>query len=190
VIDKLIVFLVSTTMVPALQPASPNLPQSRLIPVDQLPKRRRAYGSKGAAYDTRGRVVTPAGVFSHVIDVDETSGSVGHQTLLEEGDSIEGVEMGEVAVTYVEAMSEPEISHPVLETDANLKRTSKKQRQWRKWSEDIIPALLKPYMSLMQETESLRNIGLVRGRKGCSECMDGRLLDVSCIYFNSEFSVI
>jgi len=180
-------------MPPASQPeqlSSPNLPQSRLVPVDQLPKKRRPYGSKGAAYSTGGRVVTPAGVFSHVIDIDGTSGSVGHQTLVEGDDPMQDVEMGEVAITYVETTTESEMLHPPLETDANLKRTTKKQRQWRKWSEDIIPALLKPYMSLMRETESLRNINMVRDRRGCAGCMNGRVLDISCIYFNSKSTFI
>jgi len=180
-------------MPPALQPeqhSTLNLPQSRLIPVDQLPKKRHPYGSKGVVSNASGRIVTPVGVFSHVIDVDGTSGSVGHQPLMDESDGMQGIETREVGIAYVDATSAPELENPASETDANLKRSSKRQRQWRTWSEDIIPALLKPYMSLMQETESLRNIGMVRGQTGCKGCANGRMLDFSCIYFNSKCSIV
>ena len=179
-------------MLPALQPEklpSFDLPQSHLIPVDQLPKQRRPYGSKGVASGAGGRVVTPAGVFSHIIDLDGLSGSVGHQTLGEESDEMQGIEMEGPAMSYVD-VNEPEISPQAPAIDASLKRADKKQRQWRKWSEDIIPALLEPYLTLMRETELLRNIGMVRSQKGCTGCINGRTLDVSCIYFNSECSII
>ena len=177
-------------MPPALQPEqypSLNLSQSCLIPVDQLPKKQRPYGSKGVVSNASGRIATPAGVFSHVID---TSGSVGHQPLMDESDGMQGIETREVGIAYVDATSAPELENLASKTDANLKRSSKKQCQWRKWSKDITPVLLKPYMSLMQETESLRNIGMIRGRTGCKGCANGRMLDVSCIYFNSKCSIV
>ncbi|KDR65487.1 hypothetical protein GALMADRAFT_42870, partial [Galerina marginata CBS 339.88] len=59
----------------------------------------------------------------------------------------------------------------------------KKQRQWRRWSEDIIPALLKPYLSLLHESSGLRNMEEFRKPKGCTGCDDGRLIEVSCIFF-------
>jgi len=165
-----------------------NLPQSRLIPVNEVPKKRRLYGSKGVVGSTGGRVVTPAGVFSHVIDVDGNPESIGHHTLAEDdvNSSMQGIEKSG-AITYAETGDRTEVLRDAAEIEAESKRADKKQRQWRKWSEDIIPTLLQPYMSLMRETESLRHIDSVRGRKGCQGCVAGRLIDVSCVYFNSKF---
>jgi hypothetical protein len=33
---------------------------------------------------------------------------------------------------------------------------SKKEKQWKKWETETIPMLLKPYISLLRKTESLR----------------------------------
>lgn len=37
-------------------------------------------------------------------------------------------------------------------------QTGKKQRQWRKWSEQVIPMLLEPYLELLRESEGLRDL--------------------------------
>lgn len=64
----------------------------------------------------------------------------------------------------------------------------KKQKQWRAWSETIIPLMVEPYISMLAKTNSLRDIHLVQGhREACSGCDQGRILDVSCVYFNSRF---
>ncbi|KAF8964622.1 hypothetical protein BDZ97DRAFT_1659924 [Flammula alnicola] len=63
-------------------------------------------------------------------------------------------------------------------------KNGKKQRQWRKWSEDIIPSLLEPYLQLLRESEGLRNLELLRNQVGCAGCARGQFLDVSCIFFN------
>lgn len=65
-------------------------------------------------------------------------------------------------------------------------RAAKRQRQWRKWSEDVIPGLLQPYMSLLRETEGLRDINTRRQANGCAGCSSGRLLEVTCVYFESK----
>ena len=61
----------------------------------------------------------------------------------------------------------------------------KKQQQWRKWSEDVIPALLQPYMALLHETQSLQNIKSKWYVDSCAGCVKGCLLDVTCVYFES-----
>ncbi|KIM39165.1 hypothetical protein M413DRAFT_75239, partial [Hebeloma cylindrosporum] len=73
----------------------------------------------------------------------------------------------------------------VVEELAREVRAVKKQKQWRKWSEDVIPALLQPYMTLLRETEGLRNINSKRQADGCDGCSEGRLLNVTCVYFDN-----
>ncbi|KDR66151.1 hypothetical protein GALMADRAFT_44200, partial [Galerina marginata CBS 339.88] len=61
----------------------------------------------------------------------------------------------------------------------------KRQKQWQKWSQVIIPMMLGPYVTLLQETQSLRNMSVVRSRVLCDGCDHGSLLEVSSIYFDS-----
>lgn len=49
--------------------------------------------------------------------------------------------------------------------------------------------LLKPYVALLHETDSLRNLEKVRGDKGCTGCPNGQSLEVSCILFNSMWLI-
>ncbi|KJA12507.1 hypothetical protein HYPSUDRAFT_105012, partial [Hypholoma sublateritium FD-334 SS-4] len=58
------------------------------------------------------------------------------------------------------------------------------ERQWSKWSQDIIPALLQPYMMLMEETQSLRNTSHLQNSQLCKGCKNGRLIYISCVFFN------
>ena len=179
-----------------------RLPQSRLVPIDQVPKSRRPYGSaKKGVSNVGSRIVTPAGVFAQVISTTGNSASVGHVPLEEEVEMEVDPVDGGVSVTYVgtageaqslgrDAGSEVQASQEALNDGEERKRAHKKERQWRKWSEDVIPILLKPYLTLMRETQSLRHIEEVRGRRGCTGCTAGRLLEVSCIYFNRKSLIL
>ncbi|KAF8868702.1 hypothetical protein CPB84DRAFT_1695554 [Gymnopilus junonius] len=83
--------------------------------------------------------------------------------------------------------------NPILEDEAdgagernvgeNAQARKKKEQQWRKWSEDVIPGMLEPYVALMRETDSLRDLSAARSRKLCSGCEGYSSLEVSCIYF-------
>lgn len=92
-----------------------------------------------------------------------------------------------------DAMSDEEDEYELFEEDSAVtgdeyaKQQDKKRRQWRKWSETIIPEMLKPYLSLLRETESFRSLDNVRRRQICTGCSEGRVLQVSCIYFNSMY---
>ena len=62
---------------------------------------------------------------------------------------------GEAQSPQGDTRSEAQAQQGGLEDGKERKRAHKKERQWRKWSEDVIP-VLKPYMALMWETQSLR----------------------------------
>ena len=66
------------------------------------------------------------------------------------------------------------------------KRTDKNIRQWKRWTEIVIPEMLQPYMTLLHETDSLRNLETTRKTPSCNGCDKGRMLNVICIYFNSK----
>ncbi|KDR65453.1 hypothetical protein GALMADRAFT_81864, partial [Galerina marginata CBS 339.88] len=54
----------------------------------------------------------------------------------------------------------------------------------------IIPALLKPYLTLLSETAGLRDMPQIDNIHGCSGCAQGRLLNVSCIYFQKIGKIV
>jgi hypothetical protein len=72
-----------------------------------------------------------------------------------------------------------------VDDEEAVRRAGKKQRQWRNWSEQVIPMLLQPYLELLRESEGLRDLTSARDRLGCRGCVDGRNLDVVCVYFES-----
>jgi len=199
----LIYFLPPSTMstvLPETHPPTEGLPQSCLVPINQVPKQRHPYGSKKQAVRNVGsRIVTPAGVFAQVISTSGNPASVSHVPLEEEVEMEVDAVDGGVPVVYVGAgdgqlpqggTTGDGAQGGSVEDDEERKRAHKKERQWRKWSEDVIPVLLKPYLTLMRETQSLRNIESVRGKKGCVGCTLGRLLEISCIYFNRKLSLL
>lgn len=63
-------------------------------------------------------------------------------------------------------------------------KVSKAQKQWAKWSTEIIPSLLQPYLHLLRVTDSLRNLRHDEAR----ECTCGgtqlRELKVICLFFD------
>lgn len=62
----------------------------------------------------------------------------------------------------------------------------KREQQWRRWSEKVIPKMLQPYVSLLRETNSLRDLSSARSQEICGGCTDHSSLEVSCIYFESK----
>ncbi len=133
----------------------------------------RPYGSKNLRLSFEGRVSTSVGLFSQVLP-DEASTAVGEEDVLTPTAVVEG---------------EGAVDESPADVLAREKRTIKQQRQWRKWSEDIIPALLQPYMALLRETEGLRHINSKRQADGCAGCSSGHLLDVTCVYFESRLII-
>lgn len=144
--------------------------QEGLVPVEDLPKARKPYGFQEAVTGPHGLVYAPSGTFSQQGNVSTEPG------LLLDGDLHVNLTSFEEAIGL-----EGESVNADTEDQAD-----KKERQWRKWSEDVIPALLKPYLSLLEQTSGLRDMDKVRGiGDACRGCDKGRLLDVSCIFFQS-----
>ncbi|KAF8870464.1 hypothetical protein CPB84DRAFT_1855562 [Gymnopilus junonius] len=70
------------------------------------------------------------------------------------------------------------------DVEERSKAQKKKEQQWKKWSEEVIPAMIEPYLSLLEETDALRDLTAARNRKLCAGCVEGSTLQVSCIYFD------
>jgi hypothetical protein len=147
--------------------------QSGLIPESDIVSSRRPYGSRNLRLSFEGRVSTSVGLFSQVLAEEDS---------LVPADEEED-ELPPTAVVGGDFV----VDESVADVLAREKLAAKKQRQWRKWSEDVIPALLQPYMALLRETEGLRHINLKRqADDSCDGCSSGRLLNVTCVYFESR----
>lgn len=142
-----------------------------LVPVNNMPVPRKPYGFQEAVVGHHGLVYTPSGVYSHQGPQSSPAGMRNDEK-----------------VDYI-----PLPKEVVLEEDNDADvddvddEAAKKQRQWRKWSEDVIPALIKPYLGVLQESDGLREMNKIRSDKdACKGCGEGRLLEVSCIFFESK----
>jgi hypothetical protein len=91
--------------------------------------------------------------------------------------------------THVQTLNDDDFqpSEAVTFSEAEPQALSKKQKQFLRWEQDILPSLLAPYIKLLRETDSLRTMDGVRQRRGCEGCHKGKLLRVSCILFDSEW---
>jgi len=140
--------------------------KSDLVPVDNAPKIRRPYGTGDMPIGHQGLLYAPGGPYTQPMDPGQDMRRSDNETAfgpLAEGDG------------YNEGFAERE--HP-----------SKKVKQWKRWDKEIIPLLLEPYMCLLRETESLRNLAVWRQNsvlRACDGCSAGHVLRISCIYFES-----
>lgn len=146
-----------------------------LVNASDLQQGRRAYRTSHLPNTLPGaRVVTGAGVFSQVMDLDAQYGTVEDYNPFEEGE----FEQPDMNV-------EGDIIEPgLMEVEARQK-AKKKENQWKAWSTQVIPKLLEPYVSLLQQTQSLRDMSEVRNQDACKGCHHGKLKDVVLIFFDS-----
>jgi len=154
-------------------------PTTGLMSEESVPVGRRPYGSANVVFGLPGRVVTGAGVFSQVINPDNKMGAVNEYDVFED--------KSEHSAGSEDEESDASAKEAVRQENA-LRRAIKKEKQWKTWSEQIIPALLKPYVALLRETDSLRELDSARNHRGCSGCSLGRRLEVSCIFFESRLN--
>lgn len=144
--------------------------------VTNLPIQRRDYGVPPVLAQPEGLLHAPSGKLAQM-NTDRTAfmTSASHSHDDSSGDDDDEYELFEESAAT---------------GDDYAKQQDKKKRQWRKWSETVIPAMLKSYLSLLRETDSFQNLDKVRNSQICTGCPQGRLLQVSCIYFNSAFTNI
>jgi hypothetical protein len=69
-----------------------------------------------------------------------------------------------------------------------LTSSQKRANQWRRWSEDVIPRMIVPYLSYIQKTSSLRDTNVPGERhRNEGECCSGcrtRNIKVACVLFD------
>ncbi|RDB15385.1 hypothetical protein Hypma_004634, partial [Hypsizygus marmoreus] len=133
-----------------------------LVPTEQVPTQRMVRGTSNFTVLPPRDFVDPDGSFAQP-----------HVTSVTPATSATSARADDVST-----------SAPVVVDDTvSTPYSRKKDRQWQKWAIDIIPTLLKPYLSLLRETDSLRD-----GIPGTSEincnCRSSvRRINVACVYF-------
>lgn len=137
-----------------------------------VPAEKAPYGSGGAKYFSSSQVLTSHGVFvqpDNLSDYKHTGNSAN--------------------IYAFPGSEDPDFdkSSDYDSDKARAKRATKSQSQWSAWSDTIIPQLLQPYMTLMQETASLRDMDNIRKLRKCTGCVSGRQISVQCIFFNSKY---
>jgi len=153
-------------------PSQPSMSSSQkdvaLVPVEDIPLSRRPYGFGGPMQDLEGLVYTTEGIFLQIIPnrARHSSPDVGA------ADNLQAV--------HVPLGEESDDDHRE-DPDAE-----KKQRQWLRWSREVIPAMIQPYLSLLHKSLNLSNLANFRNDVGCIGCDMGRRLAVSCIYFERK----
>lgn len=113
-----------------------------------------------------------------------TSSAIGHSPISgHHSSSLPGLPASELG--WSSSFSDPH----ELPNDTTIIKLSKAKKQWAKWSTEIIPSLLHPYLRLLRVTDSLRNLR----HDEALECTCGnaqlRQLTVTCLYFDGTFSL-
>jgi len=151
-----------------------------LVLVDEITSTRWPYGSSGVFLGVQGQVATPGGVFSQVMP-----GS-SHPFHQDKNEEVGEVVMFEDCEDNLGSEDEDDLGSEDEKEEEGVRQVGKKVQQWRKWSEDIIPALLEPYLELLRESESLRDVSGARNIEGCKVCQGKQQLEVVCVYFESK----
>jgi hypothetical protein len=143
--------------------------KSDLVQLDAAPVRRRPYGTKGdVLHGPEGILYAPGGPYSQPVDP-------GHDTQR----SARGAPETDNHDTFAPIADFSDKGRPI---------SRKKAKQWENWQEKVIPSMLEPYIQLLCQTQSLRNLPTLRQNPPAPNCECGvhkSSLQVSCIYLES-----
>lgn len=150
-----------------------------------------------AAYLRRAdTVATPTGVFA--IQRGRASQTATTSSPLQHGTRSHHVSRSSSTVQPSSPLPELSIVEPgwsssfsdphEVPSSSTVLKTSKAKKQWLKWTLNIIPSLLQPYLSLLRTTDSLRN--LHHDTEVVCTCggLNIRRLTVTCLYFDCKLS--
>jgi hypothetical protein len=142
-----------------------------LVPVSEARLRRQPYGTSGLVHGPTGLLYAPGGPFTQPTDpITELSVPQNADC---SGDNAPEARLEGGVEEYGELHSQ------------------KKEKQWKTWETETIPLLLQPYIHLLRETESLRDLSVLqqRLRRSSCGCNNPRPQNVVCIFFESKFNI-
>ena len=89
------------------------------------------------------------------------------------------------ADTFSEETSVVPDNEAADKSNGPVRTYKKKEQQFRGWDEKTIPEMLGPYITLLRETNSLRDLSLARNNKICAGCEGVASIEVLCVFFES-----
>jgi hypothetical protein len=81
------------------------------------------------------------------------------------------------------------VTHGQDDEELRRQRRRKKERQWKKWTDNVIPSLLRPHLNLLRQSESLRSIPQ-HPQQQCTCYGSSCRLKVICVFFEGECCVL
>jgi hypothetical protein len=154
-------------------PADMSTSPIGLVPVSSAPRQRKPYGADRPYRQPAPLLYAPGGPFIQFInsqksDADRTTD--GHARLGHNHPD---------NIIYVTSFENSESSY-------SYRARRKKENQWKNWTEVTIPSLLKPYLSILRNSDTFRYPQAEVSFTCSCGGVNGRNLWVSCIYFDSQ----
>lgn len=166
------------------QPATSSSPSLRLVEHHLLPRQRRAYGTSGlVTYRQEDLLVEPHNR-SFTQPLFDTHPSIQRRPHLASN--------GDIPDDQFSVEPIPEAAGPLhvvfpdeFPSSSDSLTRKKKESQWAKWVNQVIPSMLDPYLRHLYVTESLR-LPPQAGRDAPNSCLCHKetLLTVTCVYFH------
>jgi hypothetical protein len=148
-----------------------------LVPVSSAPHQRRPYGVSRLYRQHNPILYAPGGPFTQLTK---------HPSWLDNQHGVDG--MSDAQRPDHNRFGNVFRLRSVGDEDSEAHRARarrKKENQWRNWTETTLPSLLKPYLSLLRNSDTLHlPPAEVSFRCHCDD--NKRVLKVSCVYFESQ----
>jgi hypothetical protein len=177
-------------------PSKSSTVHHHLVPPPMVPKTRRPRHSRSLYLPGPERILTlPGQEYSQM-----PSASRGHTarvTHFPRRDLGAPREPPEVPDDDLCRSSEPfDIINNVFISDApdaeelqREKQRLKKQKQWQRWTQDVIPSLLRPHLQLLHNSASLCSVPQHTKHQCKCNAASLRRLKVVCVSFECEFNI-
>jgi hypothetical protein len=144
---------------------------TNLVDIASLPPQRRPYGSHNLQIEPERLLWAPGGPYTQPADPARLHPSTYHDP------------------THHDL---PNTIHVTLPTDPSIEKGQPQRQQreaYRKWIEDIIPSLVVPYLTLLQETNGLQQRHSSEAtvmEPSCIHNHPSREINITCVYLDSE----
>jgi hypothetical protein len=164
----------SKSVSPSKQQSSADA-STDLVNIASLPPKRRPYDSHDLLVEPEKLLYAPGGPYTQPIDPATLHPSTSR-----------------VDSTYQGSVGKIHVTNPVLLQDQSIEteRSRRQQKEaYKKWTEDIIPSLVVPYLTLLQQTNGLQRRHSTESAAvipSCPHQHPSRKIDVTCVYLDSE----
>jgi hypothetical protein len=168
----------SKNLSPSKQQSSTDA-STNLVDIASLPPLRRPFNSRDLVIEQEKLLYAPGGPYTQPIDPAAPRPSTSR-----------------VDSTYHGLADTIYVTNPILSQDQSIEKDRSRRQQkeaYRKWTEDVIPSLLVPYLTLLQQTNGLQqrhNPEPAGVTPSCRHKHPSRKIDITCVYLDSEIVAV